>query len=91
MSSTIQNRLAKKLKAAFHPTYLEIINESQLHHGHQHGAFIVDGTGESHLRVKIHAPAFASLSRLERHRAILNLAQEEFGKGLHALAIEAQA
>ena len=76
-----------KLETAFQPTQLEIVNESHLHAGHREG---FDGKGESHMRVRIAAPAFASMTRVERHRAVNALFTEEFERGLHALAIDAQ-
>lgn len=77
-----------KLRAAFRPRMLEIVNESALHKGH-HAHF--DGTGETHLRVRIVADAFGAMARLERHRAINALAADEIRAGLHALAIEARS
>lgn len=79
--------LERKLKAAFAPQALEIVNESHLHAGH-HETF--DGRGETHLRVRIVADAFAGMGRVARHRAINELAREELAAGLHALAIEAK-
>ena len=79
--------MRQKLEEAFSPTRLEIINESGLHAGHQPG---FDGQGESHMRVRITAPAFATMSRVERHRAVNALFAPEFERGLHALAIDAQ-
>jgi BolA protein len=84
-----------KLKAAFSPERLIIINESHLHAGHHHegsdhhGAF--DGSGETHFRVRIVSPAFAGMSRIERHRAVNDLLAEELRAGVHALAIEPAA
>ena len=85
------DNLKQKLEAAFKPEMLEIINESHLHAGHHHGAEAYDGTGETHLRVRIVADAFSGMNRVERHRAINALAAEEIDAGLHALAIEAKA
>jgi BolA protein len=80
--------LARKLTAAFAPLSLEIVNESHLHAGH-HESF--DGSGETHLRIRIRSAAFAGMSAVARHRAINSLANDEFAAGLHALAIEARA
>jgi BolA protein len=84
-----------KLKAAFSPERLIIINESHLHAGHHHsgsdhhGAF--DGSGETHFRVRIVSPSFAGMSRIERHRAVNHLLADELKAGVHALAIEPAA
>ena len=72
-----------------------VINESHLHAGHHHsgsdhhGSF--DGTGETHFRIRIVAPAFAGMSRIQRHRAVNELLKDELDGGLHAMAIEASA
>ena len=80
-------RMRDKIQAAFAPSRLEIINESHLHAGHRPG---FDGTGESHMRVRVVARAFAEMSRVERHRAVNRLFAEEFERGLHALAVDAK-
>ncbi len=72
---------------AFMPDSLEVINESHLHAGHQPG---FDGKGESHMRIRIVAEAFNNLNRVQSHRAINGLLEEEFAAGLHALAIDAK-
>ena len=92
---SIQSTMEGKLKAAFSPERLVIINESHLHAGHHHegsdhhGAF--DGSGETHFRVRIVSPAFAGMSRIDRHRAVNELLAAELEAGVHALAIEPAA
>ena len=92
---SIQSTMEGKLKAAFSPERLVIINESHLHAGHHHegsdhhGAF--DGSGETHFRVRIVSPAFAGMSRIDRHRAVNDLLADELKAGVHALAIEPAA
>lgn len=85
---SFSKNLHDKLTAVFDPVSLEIVNESHLHAGHQE-AF--DGSGETHLRIRIVASAFRAMSRVERHRAIHAMAEDEIAAGLHALAIEAKA
>ena len=80
----IEERIRRELR----PAALEIVNESHLHAGHQES---FDGTGETHLRIRIVADAFEGLSRVERHRALNALVAEEMDRGLHAIAIEAKA
>ena len=41
--------------------------------------------------MRIVAPAFAGMSRVERHRAVNALLADELKAGLHALAIEPSA
>ena len=70
---SIQSRIEVKLKQRFAPERLEVVNESHLHAGHHHSGSghhaAFDGEGETHFRVRIVAPAFAGLSRVDRHRA----------------------
>ncbi len=84
---SLQAQIEEKITAALAPEHLEVINESHLHAGHQPG---FDGTGESHLRVRIVASAFNGMNRVMRHRKINELLREEMERGLHALAIEAK-
>jgi BolA protein len=92
---SIQSRIEARLKGALSPERLEVINESHLHAGHHHvesgHQATFDGTGETHFRVRIVAPSFAGMSRVERHRAVNGLLAEELKSGVHALAIEAGA
>ena len=77
-----------KIEAALKPVSLEIVNESHLHAGHQES---FDGSGETHLRIKVVAGAFEGMSRVDRHRTINALVADEIAAGLHAIAIEAKA
>lgn len=92
---SIQSTMESKLKAAFSPERLTVINESHLHAGHHHVESghhaTFDGTGETHFRVRIVAPGFAGMSRIERHRAVNHLLADELKAGVHALAIEPAA
>lgn len=85
---SIRSEIEEKLAAAFSPRHLEVVNESHLHAGHQEH---FDGTGETHLRLRIVADAFSGMSRIERHRAINALIAEDLAGGVHAFAIEAAA
>ena len=92
---SIQETMEKKLKEAFSPERLTVINESHLHAGHHHEESghhaVYDGTGETHFRIRIVSPAFAGKSRIERHRAVNELLADELKAGVHALAIEPAA
>lgn len=92
---SIQATMEDKLKKAFSPERLVIINESHLHAGHHHqdsdhhGTY--DGTGETHFRVRIVSPRFTGMSRIDRHRSVNELLADELKAGVHALAIEPAA
>lgn len=85
---SVKNRIEETLRTAFHPTRLDVIDESHHHAGHQPD---ITGTGETHMRVRIVADQFSGMSRLARHRAVTELLKPELDAGLHALAIEPAA
>jgi len=93
--TTIQTAIETKLTERFRPERLIVINESHLHAGHphqhsgHHEAF--DGAGETHFRVRIVSPAFAGMSRIERHRAVNEALAAELKTDVHALAVEPAA
>jgi len=93
---SIQSTIENKLRAAFSPSRLNVINESHLHAGHHHvdggGVETFDGQGETHFRVRIEADAFSGMSRVERHRAVNATLADELAPGkVHAMAIEPAA
>ncbi len=79
--------ITEKLRQAFTPSEIEVVDESHKHKGHA-GA---RPEGESHFRVRIVSPAFAGLTRIERHRRINAVLAEELAGRVHALAIAAEA
>lgn len=80
----IGKQIKAKLDAAFAPSRLEVIDESNQHHGHV-GAH---PSGESHFRVRISAQAMAGKSRVQQHRLVNEALAEELRGRVHALAIE---
>ena len=76
--------LDEKLRIAFQPTKLELIDESNQHHGHA-GAH---PSGESHFRLRISAPPFVGKSRVAQHRMVNEVLAHELKTRVHALAIE---
>jgi BolA family transcriptional regulator, general stress-responsive regulator len=84
---TAQYTITNKLREAFAPESLDVVDESHLHEGH---AGHRPG-GETHFRVYIVSPAFEGKSRIERHRMINAALAAELAGSVHALAIKAQA
>ena len=82
---TYRQRMIDKLEAAFQPTFLEVIDESDRHHGHGGG----HAEGETHFIVQIASKAFAGTTRLQRHRMINETLKAELAERVHALTIEA--
>jgi len=76
--------IESRLRQAFSPDALEVVDESHLHVGHP-GAR--DGRG--HFRVRIVADVFHGLPRLARHRRVFHSLGELMTTDIHALNIEA--
>jgi BolA family transcriptional regulator, general stress-responsive regulator len=77
-------RIDAKLRAAFRPERLEVIDESEGHRGH---AGWREG-GATHFRVVMRAAAFDGLGRVERSRAVHRVLADELAGGVHALALD---
>ena len=78
--------IRRRLTAAFAPTVLELIDESEKHKGHE-GAR--DGRG--HFRVRIVSSQFAGRTPIERHRMIFDSLESMLKTDIHALSIRAGA
>lgn len=83
---TKRDTIETKLRNAFEPEMLEVIDESERHRGHSGWR---EG-GETHFRVRVVSRLFSGKSRIDRHRAINGCLKEELQGGVHALAIEAR-
>ena len=81
---SVASGISEKLKSAFAPTHLDVIDESEAHRGH--GGWREGG--ETHFRVVIHASAFEGLSRVARQRAIHKVLKDELAGPVHALSLE---
>jgi BolA protein len=79
--------IEEKLRVAFAPTELAVIDESHRHAGHA-GA---RPGGETHFAVTITSSAFSGQTRVAMHRAINAVLKDEFAAGVHALAISAKS
>ena len=83
----VRHAITNKLREAFTPESLDVIDESHLHEGHSGHR----PGGETHFRVYIVSDAFEGKSRVERHRLINDALAAELAGPVHALAIKAQA
>ncbi len=75
----IQQRIEAKLKAAFDPSHLEVINESHMHS--------VPKGSETHFKVVVVSERFDGMSPVKRHQLVYGALAEELKAGVHALAI----
>lgn len=72
-----------RLKKAFAPSILNIINESKLHAGHAGSR-----SGAGHYAIEITSECFKNQSRVEAHRAIYQLLNDLIPDEIHALKIK---
>jgi BolA protein len=79
----MRERIEHKLKTAFSPLVLEVVDESANHAGH---AGAREG-GETHFRVRIVSSSFQGLSRVDRQRRVYSALADELRERVHALAL----
>lgn len=80
----VADEIEAKLRAAFEPTEIEVVDDSASHAGH---AGAPDG-GQSHFNVRIRAAAFAGQSRIAKHRAVHAALGPDLIGRIHALALD---
>ncbi len=73
----LQAQIEKRLRAAFTPVHLEVINESHMHSG---------PATESHFKVVLVSEAFDGMKLIQRHRAV-NAVLKDLLAQFHALAL----
>lgn len=83
----VADEIETRLRGAFAPSTLEVVDESEQHRGH---AGYQEG-GQSHFRVRIAAEAFGPMGRIARHRAVHSALGPELIGRIHALALEISA
>ncbi|MCP5072756.1 MAG: BolA family transcriptional regulator [Rhodobacteraceae bacterium] len=81
---TMRDTIETRLKEAFSPQLIEVVDESEQHRGH---AGYREG-GQSHFRVKIRAAHFDGLNRVAQQRAIFGVLEAEMAERIHALALD---
>jgi BolA protein len=84
---SVRTHIEEKLREAFRPERLDVVDESHLHAGHPGHR----PEGETHFRVHIVAAAFAGKSRVDRHRMVNGALAAELADRVHALSINATA
>ncbi|MBE1282633.1 MAG: BolA/IbaG family iron-sulfur metabolism protein [Rhodobacteraceae bacterium] len=79
----VEAEIRESLEQAFAPSELEVRDDSEQHRGH---AGYQEG-GESHFSVRIRSERFASLNRVQQHRAV-HKALGDIVPRIHALALD---
>lgn len=85
---SIAARIRDKLTEALNPVRLDLVDESAHHAGH--AGVMGLAVRETHFRLTVVAEAFRGRTRVQRQREIYRLLAQEFGDGLHALAVTAK-
>ncbi|MBN9343813.1 MAG: BolA family transcriptional regulator [Holosporales bacterium] len=81
----LQDKLRLVLSTEFDPEHLEIIDDTEKHKKHLN----TPHNEETHFTIIIVSKIFQPMSRIERHRCIFGLFEEDFKNQLHALSIKA--
>ncbi len=79
-----KQRIDKILSKKFDNFLLEIIDNSILHKGHNN----FTGNDETHIKIILTKKNKKPTNRLNIHRLVNNLLEEEFENGLHSLEIK---
>ena len=83
----VSDKIEAKLRLAFAPQQLDIVDESNKHHGHAGWR----ESGESHFQVTISSASFIGKTRVERQRMVYRVLAEEMAGPVHALALTVRA
>ena len=79
-----KQRINKILSKKFNNFLLEIIDNSNFHKGHNN----FTGNSETHIKIILTKKNKLPINRLNIHRIINTLLEEEFKSGLHSLEIK---
>ena len=82
---SIMNRiewLEERLREAFDPRHLELVDESAQHVGHAGAA-----SGGGHFRVLLVSERFRNQNQISRQRAVYSILGDAMGSTIHALAL----
>ncbi|EPZ34476.1 bola-like protein [Rozella allomycis CSF55] len=86
MTGPLYTAMESKLTAAFKPSKLVIVDESNQHAGH---AGVADAPSpETHFNITIVSDEFKGKISVQRHRSVYKVLDDEFKKGLHALSLK---
>ena len=76
----VQKAIEEKLKAVFHPSNLQVLNESDGHN--------VPVGSETHFKVIIVSDAFSGLRQVQRQQYVYKALNDELTGGVHALSMQ---
>lgn len=79
---TIEN-IKKKLTSRLNPSFIDIDDFSKKHAGH----YFAEDARPSHISITIASDEFINLNKIERHRLINKILEQELKEHIHALRI----
>ena len=87
----IASSIKEKLEQSFTPSQLEVIDESHKHAHHRgaHEHAAEGGSAESHFHAVNNSKKSEGMSRLAKHRAVLDVLKEEVAQ-IHAFSLDAR-
>jgi BolA family transcriptional regulator, general stress-responsive regulator len=80
----IASEITRRVTAAFAPTLLEVVDDSDKHRGHGGHR---EGV-ETHLTLRITSAAFVGKGRVERQRMVFDLLRDLMDNPIHALSLD---
>ncbi len=84
---SVEARMRERLGAALSPLQLDLVDESNKHHGHAGWK----ESGNTHWKLAIVSAAFAGKSTVARHRLVYQALGDLMENPIHALSITARA
>ncbi|MEO0400818.1 MAG: BolA family protein [Pseudomonadota bacterium] len=81
---SVRQEIEDKLRAAFDPTAIDVVDDSASHSGHA-GA---PATGESHFNVMLRSTVFEGKNRVARHRSVHSALGPDLIGRIHALELD---
>ena len=82
MTGPVEEVITNKLKGELNPSFLNVINESNMHN--------VPKDSETHFKVVVVSDKFEQLSLIQRHRLVNQILHSEMATSIHALSIQAK-
>jgi BolA protein len=80
-----RERIEARLREAFAPLALEVVDDSHRHRGHAGAA-----SGGGHFRVRLVSERFRGVARVERHRLVYEALGDAMRGEIHALELDAR-
>jgi len=80
-----RERIEARLREAFAPLALEVVDDSHRHRGHAGAA-----SGGGHFRVRLVSERFRGVARIGRHRLVYDALGEAMRSDIHALELDAK-